>query len=112
MAANGKLSLLLKQSHLKEIGAQIHHVHPLKFLATIFSNPHLKSCMQYIWGDYFKRNGFLDGLAPNLTREAEKGKLEQYLKDFSVKINVSAEGMKPYFDTRDWEGLVLHLINS
>ena len=43
MADNGKLSLLFKQAHLKEIGAQINHLHPLKFLSAIFSEPHLKS---------------------------------------------------------------------
>ena len=74
MAENGKLSLLLKKSYLEQIGAQINHVHPLKFLAAIFSNPRLKMCMIDIFNDYFKRNGLMDGLAPSLQKEAERGK--------------------------------------
>jgi hypothetical protein len=112
MAENSKLSLYFKKPHLKEIGAQINHLHPLKFLSAIFSEPELKLCMRFIWGDYFKRTSILDNLAPALTREAEKGKLEQYLKDFAKEVNISAESIKPFFDGQDWENMVLHLIYS
>src|SRR5579872_272699 len=84
MAEKGKLGLLFQQNHLREVGAQINHVHPLKFLAVILKDPHLKSCMFNIWDDYFKRNGFIDGLFPFFTREAEKGKLDIHLKDFAA----------------------------
>lgn len=112
MAEKGKLGLLFQQNHLREVGAQINHVHPLKFLAVIIKDPHLKSCMFYIWDDYFKRNGFLDGLGPSLTREAEKGKLHIYINDFSADIGASPEVLKSYFDARDWENMVLFLIQS
>lgn len=112
MGEKGKLSLLFQQGHLRELGAQINHVHPLIFLSTIFSDAHLKSCMYYIWDDYFKRNGFLDGLAPSLTREAEKGKLNMYIGDFAKDIGVTPDAIQGYFDTRDWENLVLFLIHS
>lgn len=112
MAENGKLSLLFKQSQLKEMGAQINHVHPLKFLSSIFADPYLKSCMAYVWDDYFKKNGFLDGLAPSLTREAEKGKLTQYLSEFAAEVGVKEADLRPYFDVKDWENLVLFLIQS
>ncbi len=112
MAEKGKLGLLFQQNHLRELGAHINHVHPLKFLASIFKDPYLKSSMYYIWNDYFKRNGFLEGLAPSLTREAEKGKLDMYIKDFAADLGISAEAVKTYFDARDWENLVLFLIQS
>lgn len=112
MAEKGKLSLLFQQSYLREVGAQINHVHPLKFLASIIKEPYLKSCMAYIWDDYFKRNGFLDGLSPSLSREAEKGKLDFYLKDFAKDVGMPSEHIKAYFDVHDWENLVLYLIQS
>ncbi len=108
---NGKLSLLFKQSHLKELGAKINHVHPLKFLAVIFTDSHLKTCMFSVWDDYFKRTHFLDGLGPSLTREAEKEKLNQYLGDFATELKIPLENLRPYFDMRDWESLVLYLIH-
>jgi hypothetical protein len=112
MAENGKLSLLFKQNHLRELGSHIDHVHPLKFMSTIFTNAHLKSCMFYIWDDSFKKSGFLSGLGPSMTLEAEKGKLNQYIPDFANELEVSAESLKPYFESRDWENLVYFLIHS
>lgn len=112
MSENGKLSLLLKQSYLKNIGAQINHVHPLKFISTIVTNPRLKTCMNEIFDDYFKRNGFMDGLGPSLSREADKGKIDPFLNDFSAEVKVPVESMRPYFQNRDWEGLVRFLMQS
>lgn len=110
MADNSKLSLLFKQNHLKSLGDQISDVHPMKFLSTIFSDYYLKICMINIWNDHFKRNGFLDGLGPSLTREMEKGKLLFHLADFGAEIGVSEEAMRPYFESQDWENLVAFLI--
>jgi hypothetical protein len=111
-AENSKLHLLFKQSYLKGLGSQIDHVHPLKFLSTIITDPHLKSCLGYIWNDHFKKNGFLDGLGPALTRESEKGKLQQYIAPFSAEVGVSPESLRPYFDVHDWENMVFFLIQS
>ncbi len=101
VAETSKLSLYFKQNQLKEKGAQINHLHPLKFLSTIFTNPYLKSSMYYVWDDYFKKNEFLGGLSPNLTREADKGRLNQYIHEFADELGVPAENLKPYFDARD-----------
>ncbi|HSX38891.1 MAG TPA: hypothetical protein VLE95_08760 [Chlamydiales bacterium] len=112
IAENNKFSLLLKQTYLKNIGVQINHVHPLKFLSVAVSSDFLKSCVIQIFDDYFKRNGFMDGLGPSLTREAEKGKLENYLADFSKEVSVPLENIRPYVETRDWESLVSLLTHS
>jgi len=112
MAEYGKLTLLFKQNHLKQLGAQINHVHPLKFLEVVFSDPELKRCMGEIFEDYFKRTGLLDGLGPSLSREMEKGKLMQHIESFSKAVSASADGIRPYFQNSDWESLVRHLINE
>ena len=111
IADNNKLTLLLKRGHLKQLGAQINHLHPLKFLATIFKNPRLRSCMTEIENDFFKWNGFMDGLAPNLTKEADKGKLDQYLQDFCADVKAPIDHIKKYFQNRNWEGMVRYLMN-
>ncbi|MBI5272732.1 MAG: hypothetical protein HY861_01970 [Chlamydiia bacterium] len=111
IAVNSKFSLLLKQAHLRNIGAQINHVHPLKFLTVATSSPQMKGFLAVILDDYFKRNGFFaDGLFPSLTREADKGKLRIYLPDFAVETGASQEALDPYFQSRDWEGLIRFLI--
>ena len=112
MAENGKLSLLMKKGYLQNLGAQINHVHPLKFLSSIVMQPHLRSCLVGIFDDYFKRNGFMDGVGPSLSREAEKGKLSQYLNDFSEETGIPQDHLMKYFQSRDWEGLVRFFLIS
>lgn len=112
MADNGKLSLLMKKNHLQSLGAQINHVHPLKFLSTIVTNPRLRECLHYIFGDYFKRNGFMDGIGPSLSREAEKGKLDLYITDFANEVGVPKENLNESFKNQDWEGLVRVFLES
>jgi len=112
IANNPKLSLLFSQSHLRQLGQEINHVHPLKFLATVFSNSELKSSMYYVFDDGFKRSGFMDGLGPSLDRESQKGKLAMYLKDFAAEVSVSPESLQEYFKSRDWDNMVRFLIRS
>jgi hypothetical protein len=115
MADNGKLSLLMSyKNELKRRGAEINHVHPLKFLAAIFDPnvPDLKCCMFNVFDDYFKREGFLDGLAPSLTREADRGKLEAYIPGFAKDVGASPDAIRPYFHAKDWDGLVRYLIGN
>lgn len=122
LADNGKFDLLAKQRHLRRLEVQINHVHPFKFLGTIFSNPKLKARMIPVFDDFFKRAGFMDGLGPSLTREASKGKLLQYLDDFAMEVNVNSADIRTLYqnkdwnssdwEMRDWEKLVRFLIDS
>lgn len=96
---------------LKQLGAQINHVHPLKFLATIFKDPTLRSCLPIIADDYFKWSNFMEGVSSSLTREADKGKLEAHLTSFCADIGVSFDHIRKYFQNRDWESLVRSLMN-
>jgi len=110
LGERGKIYLLFNQGHINDLGDEIEHLHPLKFLTSIFCYPHIKRHMPEIYDDYFKRNGFMGGLAPNLSRESEKGKLNQYLGKFAQEIKVPLDKMRPFFDTHNWEGLVEFLI--
>ena len=53
----------------------------------------------------------MDGLAPNLTKEADKGKLDQYLQDFCADVKAPIDHIKKYFQNRNWEGMVRYLMN-
>ena len=66
--------------------------------------------MPAIFEDFFKKSGFMDGLAPSLSRESEKGKLESFLPDFAQEIGVPLEGIRPFFQSKDWEHLVRFLM--
>lgn len=104
LSESSKFSLLMKQSHLRQLGAQINHVHPFKFLGAIFSNPRLKIGMRNVFDDYFKRSGFMEGLGPSLTREASKNKLIQYLDEFAAEVNVDKNQLRSLFGNKNWSG--------
>jgi hypothetical protein len=110
--SHAKLQLLFKIVHLKNIGAKLQHVHPLKFLAFIFTHPELKPLMSPISDDYFKWTEFLDGITPNLLRESIKGKLDSYLNDFAKEIGIAPEQIRPYFQSQDWAHFIQFLIRS
>lgn len=111
MADNGKISLLFKKGYIESLGKEIQHVHPLKFLSTIVTHPHLTECLFEIFDDFFKRNGFMEGLGTRLSKEAEKGKLGQYIGDFADEVRVPKERLMKYFRNHDWEGLARFFID-
>jgi hypothetical protein len=110
IATNSKISLLFKQGELRERGNQILHVHPLKFLSTIFTQDELTGFLSQLFSDYFKKTSFMDGLVEGLNREQQKGKLNQHICSFAKEIKVPHEEIKGYFYSNDWEGLVKKLI--
>ncbi len=114
MGEKNKLWLLLHRGDLNQKGDEIRGVHPLKFLEVIFANPYLKSCMANIFQDYFKKNGFISGLSPNMSKELKKGKLQNYLKDFIKAISLHEtyfESLMEFAKQEDWEGFVYFLYN-
>ena len=112
LGENGKFSLLFKQGRLRALGVEIEDLHPLKFLTSIFCYPDLRLYMVEVFDDYFKRMGFMDGLEPNMNREAAKGKLNQYIEKFAEEINIAPAKIRPYFDNHDWEEMVRVLIRE
>ena len=111
MGSHNKVILLLKhKSRLEQLGKEIEHVHPLKLLGVIFSTPNMKQYMDDVYNDYFKWKNFIEGLEPNLDRELRKHNLLAYIEDFASNVNVPSENIKPFFENRDWRGLVKYLI--
>ena len=102
VANKSKAYLLWYESDLREKQVRINHVHPFKFLATIFNSPTLKNCMKDVRKDIFKWPGFLDGLCPSLARESKKGTLAKYLEDFAKEINVKSSDLRAHFNNKDW----------
>ncbi len=116
IGTKGKLDLLMNhKTRLERMGDEINaKVHPLKFLAVIFSNPNLKNYMNNIRGDYFKWTNFVHGLSKRINVEFKKGKVDRFIEDFSAQLNVSADDLRSFYkngNKKDWEGFVDYLIS-
>lgn len=98
--------LIWKQKELEKMGRSINHVHPLKFLCCIISNPILRSDLQEVHRSFFKWRGFVDGFRRRMTEEFYKGNLKKFLPGFCDTLDVKVEVVEHFVDHRDWEGLI------
>ncbi len=112
MAEKNMFQLGLQKKSLEKRGKQIEHVHPLKFLSFLFSQPHLRQAMQEIRTNYFKWNGFMDGLSKKLDSEANAQDLLPYVEGFATSLNVDSRRVAYYLEKKDWEALVVFLMNN
>lgn len=113
LGSHGKIDLLLHyKKHLEQIGKEIAHVHPLKLIGIIFSTPNMKENMDNVYNDYFKWGEFYKGFEPNMNHELMKGNLLQHINDFAQHVGVDPASITPYFNKKDWKGLIKYLINN
>lgn len=110
LADNTVFQLLFERKFLERLGQEVHHVHPLRFLGTIFNNPRLVNCMHMIRMSGFKWGGFMDGISERLKGEIRAGNVDAYIPGFAQQLNVQAEDVQAYINHRDIEGLVLFLM--
>ncbi|MDE3055999.1 MAG: hypothetical protein KGI80_04850 [Verrucomicrobiota bacterium] len=111
LADSNYATLLLREEHLRRLGHQLNDVHPLKFLSVLVTQ--MKPRLKQVFEDSLKRRGFIhgqDGLAVNLSREAQKGQLPSYIAPFAAEVGVSPAQIEPFFSRGDWEGLASFLI--
>ena len=112
LAEDNVFKLLMERKRLERWGEQIGHVHPVRFLGTVFTDPRLTYCMREIKRSSFKWDGFVDGFAERMQEEAEKNNLVKYVQGFAAAVNRDPEGLYPYFEKADFEGLVKYLLKN
>lgn len=104
------------QSKLLQIGRDIQHVHPLRFLGVVFADPDLRKAMRGIYASGLKWKSFLygshnqTGFSHKMDREWERNNLTPYLWGFSQYVKKHPDQISPYFERKDWIGLVEYLM--
>jgi hypothetical protein len=110
MATHNLAKLLLKKSEMEKRGKKVHHVHPIRFLGTVFTNPYLKKCMAEIMDSFFKWDGFISGLSERLDEEYQKENILPYVPGFCQAVKANPDQVRFYIQKRKWEDLVIYLI--
>lgn len=110
MAENNIFMLLLEKKRLEKIGGRIHHVHPLRFLGTVFTDSSLTSCMREIRKSKFKWEGFMDGFTERMRDEARRDQLAPYIPGFAKAVDRNPEQIMSYIQGSDFENLVKFLL--
>lgn len=112
LAENNVVNLLFEKKHLERLGHDINHVHPLRFLGTVFKEPRLVYFVRQIRRSTFKWRGFIDGFSSRFNEEIKEGNVNAYLPGLAESLNVRVEEIQSYVNYQDFEGLVIFLLEK
>jgi hypothetical protein len=82
--------------------------HLLKYIETIFSDPSLKKDLRTIWNSFPKKTLFLARFNKDLNL---LGNLEIYATGFAESLKADPAVILALFKSRNWEGLIEHLLS-
>lgn len=99
------------KSSLKNAGNRVNHVHPLRFLMTIFLDDRMKASMQALQKRSLMWDEFISGLKKSLIEESARDNMKvEFVQDFAITLKLSFEQVYPYIQQERWEQLVKALI--
>lgn len=110
MAENNVFMLLFEKKNLERLGQDITHVHPMRFIGTVFSSPRLKYCMHQIRRSGFKWDGFMDGFSERFAQELKANNINAYVPGLAEVLDVNEADMQKFIDKKDFEGLINFLM--
>ncbi len=110
MSEKNIFQLAFEKGSMEKRGNKINHVHPMRFLGYIFSEPELKSCVKNIKKSSFKWDAFVDGFARRMKEEYSNNNVMQYIPGFSQQVGANPDKVKHYIQNKDWEGLIKSLM--
>lgn len=101
------------KSSLKKAGDRVDHIHPLRFLAVIFSDEQMKASMHAMQSRGWIWKEFIGNLGDTFEEEATRGTLtSSEIADFSQKLNLDATAVENYLAQHKWSGLVDYMIQQ
>jgi hypothetical protein len=113
LANDSLIGIGTSRSSLKKAGERIKHLHPYRFLESIFGSEKLKSGMHairhrggWIWSE------FLDGIIGSLSEEAGRKNLLQFTTDFAKKVKIDFDLILPLLEKEKWSDFVNILIDK
>lgn len=112
LAENNVFQLLFQKKRLERLGHEIHHVHPMRFMGTVFSDPRLVYCMRCIRRSSFKWDGFLDGFVERIKDEAKAGNLNDYVPGLAETLHLKQHDLQGFVDQKNFEGLIVYLTEN
>lgn len=112
--ANRSLFSLAIPSTIKELeeaGDRIDHVHPLRFLMTVFTDEELKVGIRNIRKRGMVWGHFIGGLKTSLANESMIGNMrDEYIEDFARTVKIDPKLIMPSIKQQNWDEFVNLLI--
>lgn len=97
---------------LKKAGTRIDHLHPLRFMYTVFTDEKLKVSIaqmqdrsSWIWKE------FIDGVVESFEKEYQNGNIKpEYIADFLSAVPINPVLVQAPLNERRWKDFILTLI--
>ena len=111
LANKSLIFLAFNRKELEVAGNRIDHLHPLRFLMTVFTDEELKVGIRNIRGKGWVWNSFIGGLRECLTSEAGIGNVrEEYIVHFAHTVGIDENMVLPAVRQGDWDTFIDLLI--
>jgi hypothetical protein len=113
LAEHNQLWFFFHRNELKEkIKPLKDKVHFLKILEAIFTNSRLKSDIKKIHKTASKWKAVVHETKKKMNKLEKAGHLYTYTNDFAIAVGLPPAETQGYFQRKDWNGLLAHLIKK
>lgn len=111
LANKSLIAIALAKSDLEAAGDRIDHIHPLRFLMTVFSDEELKVGIRNIRGRGWIWSHFVGGLKESLSTEARIDNMRnEFVYHFAQSVKIDSKIIIPPVSQQKWEEFVDLLI--
>ncbi len=101
LSSKSVFQLVFFRKKLQKAGDNVDHVHPLRFMAYVFSDPKLKSEVKRI--PSMPWNQFVQDMVKSFDSAASRGEMKQsYIEDFAKKVGVNPQMIEPALKEHRW----------
>lgn len=104
LASNSWPELWKNRNKLRDAGKEIDHVHPFRFLMTIFMDDEMRAGVHTIkdrGGKIWKE--FTKGVYTTLTAEEAKNNVSPHIDQFASEMRVNAARIRKPLQEKDWK---------
>lgn len=113
LADKSLVTIAFIKDDLEAAGDRIDHIHPLRFLSTIFTDEELKVGIRNIRGRGWIWNQFTSGLKESLETEMNIGNMgQEYLIHFANDVGLDVSRIYPTIAVQNWDGFIDTLIKE
>lgn len=107
------ISIAKQKSALHRAGSQITAIHPLRFLAFVFTEEKLKAAMHNMNGRAWVWKEFVDGLRGSMDEEAQRGNMTiEQVQDFAATVQLDPSLLYNLVVSGRWKDFILTLITE
>lgn len=106
------ITIAKERSSLRKRGKNIEPIHPLRFLLVVFTDEELKAGMHGLYGRTWVWDEFWAGLHDSFETESGRNNLNQFVDDFSTKIGLNPNLIKPLIHSKQWNQLIKTLLDK